>query len=102
YVLVTSRYSLFAYTTLFRSRFPRFHQWRAVNKIAVAAAEEGPGHNYLIQHSAGSGKTDSIAWTAHRLASLHNSEGEKVFDTVFRSEEHTSELQSRIDLVCRL
>ena len=64
-------------------RFPRFHQWRAVSKIAAAAAAEGPGHNYLIQHSAGSGKTDSIAWTAHRLASLHNSEGEKVFDTVF-------------------
>lgn len=70
-------------TTTSQIRFPRFHQWRAVNKIAVAAAEEGPGHNYLIQHSAGSGKTDSIAWTAHRLASLHNSEGEKVFDTVF-------------------
>ncbi|MGO3090621.1 MAG: type I restriction endonuclease subunit R [Galactobacter sp.] len=72
-------------------RFPRFHQFRAVTKIAEAAALEGPGHNYLIQHSAGSGKTDSIAWTAHRLASLHyaaentvgRAEGEKVFDTVF-------------------
>ncbi|RSZ61247.1 type I restriction endonuclease subunit R [Corynebacterium hylobatis] len=70
-------------TTTSQIRFPRFHQWRAVSKIAAAAAVEGPGHNYLIQHSAGSGKTDSIAWTAHRLASLHNHEGEKVFDTVF-------------------
>lgn len=70
-------------STTSQIRFPRFHQWRAVSKIAAAAAVEGPGHNYLIQHSAGSGKTDSIAWTAHRLASLHNAEGEKVFDTVF-------------------
>ncbi|AGS34263.1 hypothetical protein B841_03900 [Corynebacterium maris DSM 45190] len=70
-------------TTTSQIRFPRFHQWRAVSKIAKAAAAEGPGHNYLIQHSAGSGKTDSIAWTAHRLASLHDEAGEKVFDTVF-------------------
>ncbi|BAC16860.1 type I restriction enzyme HsdR protein N-terminal domain protein [Corynebacterium efficiens YS-314] len=70
-------------TTTSQIRFPRFHQWRAVTKIAAAAAVEGPGHNYLIQHSAGSGKTDSIAWTAHRLASLHDKAGEKVFDTVF-------------------
>lgn len=63
-------------------RFPRYHQWRAVNKLAAAAREEGPGHNYLIQHSAGSGKTDSIAWTAHRLSSLHREDGTKVFDGV--------------------
>ncbi|MCL6424227.1 type I restriction endonuclease [Brachybacterium sp. JHP9] len=63
-------------------RFPRFHQWRAVTALTEAAREEGPGHNYLIQHSAGSGKTDSIAWTAHRLASLHRADGTKVFDTV--------------------
>ncbi|MGU3435316.1 type I restriction endonuclease subunit R [Actinomycetes bacterium M1A6_2h] len=64
-------------------RFPRYHQWRAVNRLTAAAREDGPGHKYLIQHSAGSGKTDSIAWTAHRMATLHTSAGEKVFDTVF-------------------
>ena len=64
-------------------RFPRYHQWRAVTRLVEAAREEGPGNNYLIQHSAGSGKTDSIAWTAHRLAALHSPDGEKVFDSVF-------------------
>ena len=63
-------------------RFPRYHQWRAVNKLAAAAREEGPGSNYLIQHSAGSGKTDSIAWAAHRMAALHRPDGSKVFDGV--------------------
>jgi type I restriction enzyme R subunit len=62
--------------------FPRFHQWEAVNQLAETAAAEGPGHRYLIQHSAGSGKTNSIAWTAHRLNSLHTEAGEKVFDSV--------------------
>ncbi|MFD5213923.1 type I restriction endonuclease subunit R [Microbacterium sp. NPDC058345] len=63
-------------------RFPRFHQWRAVTGLTAAARTDGPGHRYLVQHSAGSGKTDSIAWTAHRLASLHTSAGDKVFDSV--------------------
>lgn len=63
-------------------RFPRYHQWRAVTRIEAAARVEGPGHNYLIQHSAGSGKTDSIAWTAHRLQALHRDDGSKVFDGV--------------------
>src|SRR5699024_10252292 len=63
-------------------RFPRYHQWRAVTRLTQAARSEGPGHNYLVQHSAGSGKTDSIAWTAHRLASLHTEDGHKVFDNV--------------------
>lgn len=63
-------------------RFPRYHQWRAVNSLTETARVEGPGHNYLIQHSAGSGKTDSIAWTAYRLASLFTPEGAKVFDGV--------------------
>ena len=68
----------------FRSqiRFPRFHQWRAVTGLTAAARTDGPGHRYLVQHSAGSGKTDSIAWTAHRLASLHTPAGDKVFDSV--------------------
>lgn len=63
-------------------RFPRYHQWRAVSKLEGAVLEEGAGHNYLIQHSAGSGKTDSIAWAAHRMAQLHNADGTKVFDGV--------------------
>lgn len=63
-------------------RFPRFHQWRAVTALTAAARVDGPGHKYLVQHSAGSGKTDSIAWTAHRMASLHTPAGEKVFDSV--------------------
>ncbi|MET4159960.1 type I restriction endonuclease [Agromyces sp. PvR057] len=63
-------------------RFPRYHQWRAVTKLESAAlADDSPG-TYLIQHSAGSGKTDSIAWAAHRFASLHRPDGSKVFDGV--------------------
>ncbi|MFL0502121.1 type I restriction endonuclease subunit R [Kocuria rhizophila] len=64
-------------------RFPRYHQWRAVSRLTAAAREDGPGQKYLIQHCAGSGKTDSIAWTAHRMATLHTAAGDKVFDTVF-------------------
>ena len=63
-------------------RFPRYHQWRAVSKLERTVLEEGPGHNYLIQHSAGSGKTDSIAWAAHRMAQLHSPDETKVFDGV--------------------
>ena len=62
--------------------FPRYHQLDAVRKIVDAARDEGPGRNYLIQHSAGSGKTNSISWLSHRLASLHDSEDRKVFDCV--------------------
>jgi type I restriction enzyme, R subunit len=61
--------------------FPRFHQWEAVTNIVAAVREEGVGHRYLIEHSAGSGKTNTIAWTAHRLARLHVND-EKVFDSV--------------------
>ncbi|CAM4187602.1 type I restriction endonuclease subunit R [Janibacter anophelis] len=61
--------------------FPRFHQWEAVTNIAAAIAEEGVGQRYLIEHSAGSGKTNTIAWTAHRLARMHIDD-EKVFDSV--------------------
>ena len=61
--------------------FPRFHQWEAVTDIVAAVAEEGVGQRYLIEHSAGSGKTNTIAWTAHRLARLHI-EDKKVFDSV--------------------
>ena len=62
--------------------FPRFHQWESVTNVISAARTEGPGHKYLIQHSAGSGKTNSIAWTAHQLSSLHDSMDKKVFDSV--------------------
>jgi type I restriction enzyme R subunit len=62
--------------------FPRFHQWEAVNKMVDFTRAEGPGHKYLIQHSAGSGKTSSIAWTAHQLSTLHDDQGSKVFDSV--------------------
>ena len=61
--------------------FPRFHQWDAVTKLTEAVSVEGPGQRYLIQHSAGSDKTNSIAWTAHRLARLQVN-NEKVFDSV--------------------
>lgn len=62
--------------------FPRFHQWEAVTRMVAHARAHGPGHKYLIQHSAGSGKTNSIAWTAHRLARLFDEHDNKVFDTV--------------------
>ncbi len=62
--------------------FPRYHQLDATRKLIDATRREGPGRNYLIQHSAGSGKTNSISWLSHRLASLHNGEDRKVFDCV--------------------
>ena len=62
--------------------FPRFHQWDAVRRLEVHARAKGAGHNYLVQHSAGSGKSNSIAWLAHRFSSLHNQADEKVFDKV--------------------
>ena len=62
--------------------FPRYHQWDVVNKLVDAARTEGPGHKYLIQHSAGSGKSNSIAWVAHQLSSLHNARGNKQFDSI--------------------
>jgi type I restriction enzyme, R subunit len=62
--------------------FPRYHQLDAVRKIVGAARGEGPGRNYLIQHSAGSGKTNSISWLSHRLASLHDVQDQRVFDCV--------------------
>ena len=62
--------------------FPRYHQLDAVTRLLDAARSEGPGNNYLIQHSAGSGKTNSISWLSHQLASLHTDQDEKVFDCV--------------------
>ena len=62
--------------------FPRYHQLDAVRALVAADRVENAGHNYLIQHSAGSGKTNSISWLSHRLASLHNTQDQKVFDCV--------------------
>lgn len=62
--------------------FPRYHQLDVVRRLVGAACQEGVGHNYLIQHSAGSGKTNSISWLAHRLSSLHNDREERVYDCV--------------------
>lgn len=63
-------------------RFPRFHQLSAVEKIVVDVYARGAGGRYLIEHSAGSGKTDTIVWTAHRLAALHDAKNRKIFDSV--------------------
>ncbi|MFD4420264.1 type I restriction endonuclease subunit R [Agromyces sp. NPDC058484] len=62
--------------------FPRYHQWRAVKRLVDTISDEGLGRRYLIEHSAGSGKTNTIAWTAHRLARLHDESNTKVFDKV--------------------
>lgn len=62
--------------------FPRYHQLDVVRKLVRDAQAQGVGKNYLIQHSAGSGKSNSIAWLAHQLSSLHDDEDNKVFDSV--------------------
>ncbi|WP_338856840.1 type I restriction endonuclease [Gordonia hongkongensis] len=79
--------------------FPRFHQWDAVTKLISAAKTEGPGHKYLIQHSAGSGKTNSISWLTHRLSVLHDDDNKPVFDAVLVITDRTvldSQLQEAI------
>ena len=62
--------------------FPRFHQLDATRKLLATVLVEGAGGKYLIQHSAGSGKTNSIAWSAHFLADLHDAVHKKLFDSV--------------------
>ncbi|MEA3414667.1 MAG: type I restriction endonuclease [Thermodesulfobacteriota bacterium] len=62
--------------------FPRFHQLDVVRKLTLDARQKGAGNNYLIQHSAGSGKSNSIAWLAYRLSSLHNNKDERIFDSI--------------------
>lgn len=62
--------------------FPRYHQLDSVRRLEAAARYQGPGNSYLIQHSAGSGKTNSISWLAHRLCNLHSTQDESVFDSV--------------------
>ena len=62
--------------------FPRYHQLQAVRTLVDAARREGVGHNYLVEHSAGSGKSNTIGWLTHRLASLHDAANRRVFDSV--------------------
>ena len=62
--------------------FPRFHQWHAVQQMVAHAREHGAGNNYLIQHSAGSGTSNTIAWLAHRLSALFDDDNKPVFDKV--------------------
>lgn len=62
--------------------FPRYHQWDAVRTLEAHARAGGAGHHYLVEHSAGSGKSNTIAWLAHRLASLHDAGDTKIFDKV--------------------
>ena len=62
--------------------FPRMHQWQAVTALVETAIAEGAGNRYLIQHSAGSGKSNSIGWLSHQLANAHNSKNDKTFDAV--------------------
>ncbi|MEV6844647.1 type I restriction endonuclease [Actinoplanes sp. NPDC051411] len=62
--------------------FPRYHQWHAVTALTDHAVAHGSGDNYLVMHSAGSGKSNTIAWLAHRLSSLHSAANEPVFDKV--------------------
>lgn len=79
--------------------FPRYHQLDATRKLVTTILREGAGQKYLIQHSAGSGKTNSIAWTAHFLADLHDVEHRKMFDTVLVVSDRTvldSQLQEAI------
>jgi type I restriction enzyme, R subunit len=79
--------------------FPRYHQLDATRKLLAAVLAEGPGEKYLIQHSAGSGKTNSIAWSAHFLADLHDANHHKIFDSVIVISDRTvidSQLQEAI------
>lgn len=88
--------------------FPRYHQWSAVSTLLNTVEKEGTGEKYLIQHSAGSGKSNSIAWLSHQLASLHyysnhdalkKQVGDKVFDSVIVITDRTvldSQLQDTI------
>ena len=62
--------------------FPRYHQLQAIRTLVAAARTEGVGHNYLVEHSAGSGKSNTIGWLAHRLSALHDTANRRVFDSV--------------------
>ncbi len=99
-------------TTVESMIFPRYHQWEAVTELESKSKTEGPGKTYLVQHSAGSGKSNSIGWLSHRLASLHDMDDQKVFDSVIVITDRTvldSQLQETIyqfehkeGVVCRI
>lgn len=79
--------------------FPRYHQWDVVTQLLDVTRREGAGKKYLIQHSAGSGKSNSIAWTAHQLASLYDDQGNRLFNSVIVVTDRTvldSQLQETI------
>ncbi|USD35986.1 type I restriction endonuclease subunit R [Ferrimonas sp. SCSIO 43195] len=79
--------------------FPRYHQWTVVNRLLDAVREEGTGRKYLVQHSAGSGKSNSIAWLAHQASSLTDAKGDKIFNSVIVITDRTvldSQLQETI------
>ena len=79
--------------------FPRYHQLDVVGKLVADAKAKGAGEHYLVQHSAGSGKSNSIAWLAHQLSSLHNDANKQVFDSVIVITDRTvldSQLQETI------
>jgi len=79
--------------------FPRYHQLDVTRKLIAAVLQESVGGKYLIQHSAGSGKTNSIAWSAHFLAELHDANAQKLFNTVLVVSDRTvldSQLQDAI------
>ena len=79
--------------------FPRYHQLDVVKKLLADTKANGSGKNYLIQHSAGSGKSNSIAWLAHQLSSLHGVDGNSVFNSVIVITDRTvldSQLQETI------
>jgi len=84
---------------LSRLIFPRYHQLDVTRKLQAAVLADKPGTRYLVQHSAGSGKTNSIAWTAHFLAELHDAQHQKLFNTVLVVSDRTvidSQLQEAI------
>ena len=79
--------------------FPRYHQLDVVKKLIADTKEKGAGNNYLIQHSAGSGKSNSIAWLAHQLSSLHDFNGNAIFNSTIVITDRTvldSQLQETI------
>ncbi|PAV27539.1 type I restriction enzyme R subunit [Tamilnaduibacter salinus] len=79
--------------------FPRYHQWDAVTRLIDTTRNEGAGERYLIQHSAGSGKSNSIAWAAHQLAGLYDEQDNKLFNSVIVITDRTvldSQLQNTI------
>ncbi len=79
--------------------FPRYHQLDVTRKLQAEVLKDGPGGKYLVQHSAGSGKTNSIAWTAHFLAELHDANNKKLFDSVLVVSDRTvidSQLQEAL------